>query len=133
MLFLLWLGAFVIGSAFFVSAAVLWYFMAKWECQQTFRALCPETMQLVDLHVDAAHAAKTRFHGREELVVTSCSRWPGRQGCGQDCTPQLPLLGDSRADRKFAAFGTQPGWLKRYTPVEMTQDVYDKVAAQAKA
>lgn len=129
----LYFGAFIVGSLFFVSAAVLWYYMAKWECQQPFHALCPETMQSVDIYVDAAHAAKTRFHGREELVVVSCSRWPDRKGCGQDCTPQLPLLGDSRSNQNIAAFGTQPGWLKRYTPVEMTKDVYDKMAAQAKA
>lgn len=129
-LLLLWLGVYIVGSLFFLSAALLWYYMAKWECQQPFRALCPETMQPVKVYVDAAHAAKTRFHGREELVVVSCSRWPERRGCGQDCTPQIPLLGDSRLDQTYAVFGTQPGWLKKYTPVEMTKDVYEKAAAQ---
>jgi len=127
----LYIGAFIVGSSFFAAAAVLWYYMAKWECQQPFHALCPETMQPVDLYVDAAHAAKTRFHGREELVVVSCSRWPDRRSCGQECTPQVPLLGDSRVDRKYAAFGTQPNWLKQNTPVHMTKDVYEKMAAKA--
>lgn len=132
-MFLLWLGAFVIGSIFFVASAFLWYYMAKWECSQPFHALCPETRQLVDVYIDAAHAAKTRFHGREELLVVSCSRWPDRRACGQDCTPQIPLLGDSRENRSIAVFGSQPSWLKRYTPVEMSKEVYEKVAAQTHA
>jgi hypothetical protein len=126
-----WFGAFVIGSIFFVSAAVLWYFMAKWENQQAFHAICPETMEKVDVYVDAGHAAKTRFHGREELIVLSCSRWPERQGCPQGCTPQVPLLGDSRLDRRYAVFGTQPEWLKCNTPVEMTKEVLAKIPAKA--
>jgi len=131
--FFVWLGAFVIGSCFFVSAAVLWYFMAKWENQQAFHAICPETMEKVDVYVDAAHAAKTRFHGREELIVVRCSRWPEREGCPQACTPQVPLLGDSRIDRRYAVFGTQPEWLKSNTPVEMTKEVLAKIPAKAHA
>jgi len=122
--------AFLVGSCFFIGAAVLWYFMAKWEYRQPFHALCPETQRPVDVYVDATHAARTRFAGHEELIVTSCSRWPERRGCGQECTPQIPLLGDSRVDRKVAAFGTVPAWLKSNTPVHMTRDVLDKVTAQ---
>ncbi len=122
--------AFFVGSCFFVTAAVIWYLMAKWEYRQPFHALCPETMQPVDVYVDAKHAARTRFAGREELIVTSCSRWPERRGCGQDCTPQVPLLGDSRVDRRIAVFGTVPEWLKSNTPVHMTDDVFRKVSQQ---
>lgn len=122
---------FIVGSSFFVVAAVIWYLMAKWEYQQPFHALCPETMQPVDIYVDATHAARTRFHGREELVITSCSRWPDRRGCGQDCTPQVAMLGDSRIDQQIAVFGTQPSWLKRNTPVKMTRELYAKITAQS--
>ncbi len=127
---LLGILAFVVGSSFFVGSAVIWYYMAKWEYRQPFHALCPETLQPVDIYVDATHAARTRFAGHEELVITSCSRWPDRRACDQACTVQVPLLGDSRADRQIAAFGTQPGWLKQNTPVQMTKEVYDKVVAQ---
>src|SRR4051812_41418524 len=124
---LLGILAFLIGSTLFVGSAVLWFYMAKWEYRQPFHAFCPETQQPVEIFVDATHAARTRFGGHEELLVTSCSRWPERLGCNQECTPQVPLLGDSRAERKFAAFGTQPGWLKQNTPVHMTKNVYDKL------
>ncbi|MGZ4814597.1 MAG: hypothetical protein ACXVZV_04275 [Terriglobales bacterium] len=129
---LLGILAFLIGSTLFIGSAVLWYYMAKWEYRQPFHALCPEMLQPVDIYVDGTHAARTRFDGHEELIVTSCSRWPERRGCDQGCTPQIPLLGDSRVDRKIAVFGTQPNWLKSNTPVHMTKDVYDKVMAQTR-
>jgi len=129
MLAVLGIFAFLVGSSFFVGAAVIWYLMAKWENQQPFHALCPETRQPVDIYVDATHAARTRFAGREELIITSCSRWPDRRGCDQACTPQVPLLGDSRVDRDIAAFGTQPSWLKRNTPVQMTPEMLDRISA----
>jgi len=122
--------AFLIGSTLFIGSGVLWYYMAKWEYRQPFHALCPETQQPVDIYVDPAHAARTRFAGHEELVVTSCTRWPERRPCDQACTPQIPLLGDSRRDQTIAAFGTQPSWLKQNTPVQMTKDLYAKVMAQ---
>ena len=130
---LVWVGVFIVGSLFFVTACFVWYFMAKWENQQAFHAICPETMEKVDVYVDAAHAAQTRFHGREELVVVGCSRWPERKGCPQGCTPQVPLLGDSRIDRRYAVFGTQPGWLKSETPVEMTKEVLAKIPPKVAA
>lgn len=130
-LVLLYIGAFIVGSSFFLGAAALWYYMAKWEYREPFHALCPETMQPVDIYVDATHAAKTRFHGREELVIVSCSRWPDRPGrCGQECTPQVTMLGESRIDRSIAVFGSQPAWLKQNTPVHMTKDLFDKMTEQ---
>lgn len=123
---------FLIGSCFFVGMGILWYFKAKWEYEQEFHALCPETLEPVDIRVDGAHAARTRLAGCEELVVTSCTRWPEKQGCDQGCTPQVPLLGDSRVDQQYTAFGLQPHQLKRFTPVHMTKDVYNKLMAQVK-
>ena len=127
MLALLGIFAFLVGSSLFIGSAVIWYYMAKWEFEQPFHALCPETRQPVDIHVDGSHAARTRFAGHEELIVTSCSRWPERRGCSQSCTPQVPLLGDSRVDRDVAVFGTQPAWLKRNTPVHMTPELLDRM------
>ena len=52
---------------------------------------CPETGEPVAVEVDAAHAAMTISHGIPELRLTSCSRWPERAGCGQECVAQLEL------------------------------------------
>jgi hypothetical protein len=76
MLVLLGIVLFLIGSAIFVGARVLWYYMAKWEYREPFSVICPENMQLVEVHVDGDVAARSRFAGHEDLQVSACSRWP---------------------------------------------------------
>jgi hypothetical protein len=132
---MLWLGIslFVLGAVFFVVMGVLWYLRTKCEYEQEFHALCPETMQPVDIRVDAALAAKSQFKGREELKVVACSRWPEKQGCDQACTPQVELLGDSRVEQEHPAFGLRWEQLKKNNPVRMTPELYVKMARQLKA
>lgn len=50
---------------------------------------CPETGKPVAVEIDAAHAALTTAHGVPELRLTSCTRWPERAGCGQECVAQI--------------------------------------------
>jgi hypothetical protein len=50
---------------------------------------CPETGAPAAVEVDAQHAARTAAHGEPDLRLTSCSRWPERQGCGQECLKQV--------------------------------------------
>ena len=53
---------------------------------------CPETRTPVAVDVDAKHAAHTAVRsGRPELRLSSCSRWPERQECGQDCLLQVRM------------------------------------------
>jgi len=122
----------VLGSMFFICMGVLWYLRANDEYEQDFHALCPETMKPVDIRVDAPLAAKSMFAGRKELKIVSCSRWPERQGCDQACTPQVDLLGDSRVDREYPAFGLQWYQLKKNNPVQMTPELYEKMTQQLK-
>jgi len=123
---LLGICAFCIGACFFVGTALLWYRMAKDEYREPLHALCPETLQPADIRIDATRAARTRFHGHEELVVAACSRWPERAGCDQACTAEVPFLGQSTAARDVAVFGSQPGWGTR---VEMTPELLEKLKA----
>ena len=52
--------------------------------------VCPETRRYVAVEVDAAHAAATASGGGEaELRLSSCTRWPERAGCDQDCVYQI--------------------------------------------
>jgi hypothetical protein len=51
--------------------------------------VCPETRQHVAVEVDAAHAAATAAAGDPELRLRSCTRWPERAGCDQDCVHQI--------------------------------------------
>jgi hypothetical protein len=46
---------------------------------------CPETAAGAQIRVDARRAGLTAAVGRPLLRVTTCSLWPERQGCAQDC------------------------------------------------
>jgi hypothetical protein len=52
---------------------------------------CPETKKPAAVEVDAGHAALTAAVGRPDLRLTSCSRWPERQDCGQECLLEVEL------------------------------------------
>jgi hypothetical protein len=50
---------------------------------------CPETSQPAAVDVDAWHAALTGVVGKPTLRLASCSRWPARHDCGQQCLRQI--------------------------------------------
>jgi len=53
---------------------------------------CPETRNPVEVKVDAKHAASTAVYSRRpDLRLTTCSRWPERQDCDQDCVLQVRM------------------------------------------
>jgi len=45
--------------------------------------------QAAGVVVDARHAAATALGKSPELRLSSCSRWPERAGCGQECLSQI--------------------------------------------
>ncbi len=50
---------------------------------------CPETNDPQTVRIDAKHAALTSVGALPELRLESCTRWPERQDCGQDCLKQI--------------------------------------------
>lgn len=50
---------------------------------------CPETHQTAAVEVAAGKAARTALLGDPTLRLNQCSRWPERQGCGQECLQQV--------------------------------------------
>ena len=50
---------------------------------------CPDNQQPAAVTVDARHAAFTAAGGHEHLRLDSCSRWPEKAGCGQECLTQI--------------------------------------------
>lgn len=50
---------------------------------------CPENEQPAAVTVDARRAALTAAAGHEHLRLDSCSRWPEKAGCGQECLRQI--------------------------------------------
>lgn len=50
---------------------------------------CPENQRAAGVALDAGHAAWSGLGFRPDLRLTSCSRWPERAGCGQECLSQI--------------------------------------------
>ena len=50
---------------------------------------CPENHQPAAVAVAAGKAARRAFTGTHELRLKECSRWPEREGCGQDCLSEI--------------------------------------------
>jgi hypothetical protein len=84
----------VIGVAVLVGLGVLFLFgrrlaRAWMRYRGTRVVVCPENREMVAVRVDAAHAAATAPQGRPELRLESCTRWPEKAGCGQECLGQI--------------------------------------------
>ncbi len=50
---------------------------------------CPHNCRPAGVVVNSGHALLTTIAGRTELRLKSCSRWPERQDCGQECLSQI--------------------------------------------
>ena len=50
---------------------------------------CPETGKPVAVELDARRLAATEMVGDRDLRLRSCSRWPERSGCGQECLAEV--------------------------------------------
>lgn len=51
--------------------------------------VCPENKEAAAVKVDAAHAAMTAVWESPDIRLQTCSRWPEREGCEQECTGQI--------------------------------------------
>ena len=83
-----------------LAAGVLLVFIAafSWDSFADYRRrralVCPETKDKVDVEVDARHAWKTTLQGRPHLRLRTCSRWPERYPCDEDCLAQVKATPD---------------------------------------
>ncbi|HKA19151.1 MAG TPA: hypothetical protein VKN18_12755 [Blastocatellia bacterium] len=86
--------------------------------------VCPETRKPAGVEVDAEHAAVTLGTTVGELRLKSCSRWPERQDCGQECLLQVALapqdcllrsiLAKWYADKKCVSCGIEFGEIQLF-------------------
>jgi hypothetical protein len=53
--------------------------------------ICPDTRKPAAVDVNAGHAALMSLLGDPDLRLKSCSRWPERKDCGQDCLLQIEV------------------------------------------
>jgi hypothetical protein len=73
--------ALVVGA---VALARVWF---AW--RQKRLITCPENEQPAAVRVDALRATAGSLAGHPHLQLSECSRWPEKQGCGQDCLRQI--------------------------------------------
>jgi hypothetical protein len=62
---------------------------AWWKYRGQRVITCPENQKPAGVVVDARHAAATALGKSPALRLSSCSRWPERAGCGQECLSQI--------------------------------------------
>lgn len=82
------LAVLVLATALFVFRAVPGvsaYFKFRGQRLVT----CPETHSAESVKVAAREAGLGAFLNEPTLHLEKCSRWPERQGCGQDCLQQI--------------------------------------------
>ena len=73
-----------------LTAAAAWRLGWSWWKYRGKRVIiCPENIRPAGVVVDAGRASATALGGSPELRLSSCSRWPERAGCGQECLAQI--------------------------------------------
>ena len=82
-------------TAILIFLLALAAFMAARLCRVWFKyrgdrvVTCPETHQTVGVALDVKHAAWTGLSHPPGLRLETCTRWPERQDCGQECLRQI--------------------------------------------
>lgn len=81
---------------FFLALFVLSFIPIGWVALRAYRKFqgtrvvtCPETGCAAAVEVDRAHAAVTYAMGETKYRLVSCTHWPEKEGCGQECVSQI--------------------------------------------
>jgi len=87
-------------AAYFIVTVILataLYFGIRWlvrACSKYRGArvvACPETGRPAVAEIDALHASLTSIVGLPDIRLESCSRWPLKNQCGQECLASLDV------------------------------------------
>jgi hypothetical protein len=81
----------IVGAILIVAVGLLigrW--VSSWLKYRGERVVrCPENGRPAGVVVNAGHAALSALGKPPEIRLASCSRWPERAGCGQQCLAQV--------------------------------------------
>jgi hypothetical protein len=88
-------------TAFYIIAAIILfgalYYIVPFAVAAFFKyrgtriITCPETREYAAVEVDVKHATATAARGEIDLRLKSCSRWPEKKDCGQECLTQIEV------------------------------------------
>ena len=62
---------------------------AWWTSRGQRLVTCPETLEPVAVEIDPMDAAFHALLKTREIHLQSCTRWPEKAGCGQECMSQI--------------------------------------------
>ena len=76
--------------ALVLAGIAVQYLTRSWLKYRGARVItCPENHRPAGVFVDTRHAVASSLKGSLDLRLSSCSRWPERAGCGQQCLTQI--------------------------------------------
>jgi hypothetical protein len=86
----------IIASAFVLSwiPALVVFFVVRRRYTGDRVITCPENGESQVVRLDPRRAAVTSLVGSPQMRLESCSRWPERRDCGQECLAQIESAAD---------------------------------------
>ena len=99
----------IVGFAFLLSLVPVAFLVVRayLKARGSRVIICPETTSPEVVAVDPVRAAWTTVAQDGANRLVSCTRWPGRQDCGQDCLAQIESAPDGCLVRERLA-----GWYR---------------------
>jgi hypothetical protein len=79
----------VVFGGMFVLVCLAYSLRAYFRFRGKRLVTCPETHRPAAVDLDARQAARESLFGSPHFRLQECSRWPERQGCGQECLSQI--------------------------------------------
>ena len=80
---------FFLGAALVTGLPVAVSLQSYFQNRGRQSAICPENGQPVDIEVDRKFSFWTALRGQEHSRLQSCTRWPEKGDCGQECLAQV--------------------------------------------
>ncbi len=80
---------FIVGTVILVGLPLGFSAKSYFRSRGRRKAICPETRNPVEVTLDAKYAFQTALKGEEHSRLASCSRWPEKANCDQECIAQV--------------------------------------------
>ncbi|HVA93966.1 MAG TPA: hypothetical protein VNI36_03605 [Candidatus Dormibacteraeota bacterium] len=81
--------ALLILAAVYLGFRVVGGYRSYHEFRGPLLAICPETKKSVLVELAAEKMAMKTVLGKPHFRLKKCSRWPEREGCGQECLQEI--------------------------------------------
>lgn len=80
---------FLVGAVVLTGLPVMLSLQDYYQNRGRRRVTCPDSKQPVEVVVDRKFVFRMALRGQEHSRLESCSRWPEKADCGQECLAQL--------------------------------------------